>query len=50
MENGRIREHVVKLGNRFGEDVEVLEGLTGGEMIAVSDLSRLENDLPVKVR
>jgi len=50
VENGRIREHVVKLGNRFGEDVEVLEGLTGGELIAVSDLSRLENDLPVKVR
>ena len=50
VENGRIRERVVKLGDRFGEEVEVLEGLSGGELIAVSDLSRLENDLPVKVR
>src|SRR5438093_5379145 len=50
VENGRIRERVVKVGDRFGEQVEVLEGLNGGELIAVSDLSRLENDLPVKAR
>ena len=50
MENGRIREHVIKLGDRFGDDVEVLEGLNGGEWIAVSDLPRLENDLPVRSR
>ena len=50
VENGKIRECVIKVGDRFGEEVEVLEGLNGGELIAVSDLSRLENDLPVKAR
>jgi RND family efflux transporter MFP subunit len=48
--NGRIQERVIKLGDRFGDDVEVLEGLKGGELIASSELSRLENDLPVRVR
>ncbi len=50
IEDGRIRECIVKLGDRFGEDVEILEGLRGGELIAASDLGLLEKDLPVKAR
>lgn len=50
VENGKIRERVIKLGDRFGDEVEVLEGLKGGELIASSELSRLENDLPVRVK
>lgn len=50
VENGKIRERVLKLGDRFGDDVEVLEGLKGGELIASSELSRMENDLPVRVK
>jgi multidrug efflux pump subunit AcrA (membrane-fusion protein) len=50
VENGKIRERVIKLGDRFGDDVEVLEGLKGGEVVASSELSRLENDLPVRIK
>ena len=50
VENGKIRERVIKLGDRFGDDVEVLEGLKGGEVVARSELSRLENDLPVRIK
>jgi RND family efflux transporter MFP subunit len=50
VENGKIREKVIRLGDRFGEDVEVLEGLKGGEWVASSELSRLENDLPVTAK
>jgi RND family efflux transporter MFP subunit len=50
VENGKIRERVVKLGDRFGDDVEILEGINGVEFVAASDLSHLENDLPVRAR
>jgi multidrug efflux pump subunit AcrA (membrane-fusion protein) len=50
VENGKIHEKVIKLGDRFGDDVEVLEGVKGGETVASSELSRLENDLPVRIR
>jgi multidrug efflux pump subunit AcrA (membrane-fusion protein) len=50
VENGKIRERVIKVGDRFGDDVEVLEGLKGGEVVASSELSRLENDLPVRIK
>ena len=50
VENGKIRERVIKLGDRFGDDVEVLEGLKGGEVVTSSELSRLENDLPVRIK
>ena len=45
--NGKVQERVVKQGDRFGEDVGILDGLDGNEILAVSELSWLENDMPV---
>jgi hypothetical protein len=38
----------VKLGDRFGEDVEIIEGLHHGENVATTQLARL--DMGTKVR
>lgn len=47
--NGMIDAREVKLGDRFEDDVEILEGLAEGEMVAVSQLNRLDAGTRVSV-
>lgn len=46
--NGVIDAREVKLGDRFEQDIEILEGVENGERVATSELARL--DAGVKVR
>jgi RND family efflux transporter MFP subunit len=39
----------LKIGDRFEEDVEIVEGLQEGEQVAVTQLSRLDSGTKVKV-
>lgn len=41
IENGQVKELVVKLGDRFGDTIEITEGLPSGAVIAISELSRI---------
>ncbi len=41
IENGQIKEQVVKLGDRFGDTMEITDGLASGAVIAISELSRI---------
>jgi len=41
IENGQIKEQVIKLGDRFGDTIEIIEGLNSGAVIAISELSRI---------
>jgi RND family efflux transporter MFP subunit len=50
IENGEIRERVVKLGDRFGDTVEVTEGLAAGTWIATSELARIRQGIRVEIR
>ncbi len=45
---GVVEARDVKLGDRYGQDVEITEGLEDGEMVATSQVARL--DTGVKVR
>jgi multidrug efflux pump subunit AcrA (membrane-fusion protein) len=47
--DGAIEARDLKLGDRFGEDVEVLEGLREGEEIAISQITRLDTGTRVEV-
>jgi len=40
----------VKIGDRFDSDVEILEGLQEGDMVATSQLSRLDTGVRVAVK
>jgi len=44
-----VEARELKLGDRFGEEVEVLEGLREGEMIAVTGVQRLDTGTKVRV-
>lgn len=44
-----IEARDVKLGDRLGDHVEIVEGLAAGEMIAVSSLPRLDSGVKVLV-
>jgi len=48
IENGQIKEQVVKLGDRFGDTIEITEGLTSGSVIAISELSRIRQGTKVQ--
>ena len=50
IENQQIREQVVKLGDRAGDVIEVLEGLTPGAWIAASELTRIHQGSRVEIR
>ncbi len=45
---GVVEARDVKLGDRYGQEVEITEGLEDGEMVATSEVARL--DTGVKVR
>lgn len=47
--NGQVQERVVKLGDRFGDQFEVLEGIKAQELIATSSLEKLTIGARVEV-
>ena len=49
VEDGVIREKVVKLGDRFGEEIEITAGLTPGTWIATTELARLREGLSARL-
>ncbi|MGD0199449.1 MAG: hypothetical protein ABSD27_01720 [Bryobacteraceae bacterium] len=44
-----LQARELKLGDRFGQDVEVLEGLDSGEQVATSQVTRLDSGVRVRV-
>lgn len=44
-----VEPREVKLGDRFDQDVEIVEGVRPGEQVAVTQLARLESGVPVRV-
>jgi RND family efflux transporter MFP subunit len=50
IENGQVRERVVKLGDRSGNFIEITQGLKVGERIATSELTRMREGIRVKIR
>lgn len=46
--NGRVQERNVRLGERRGDAVEVLEGVKAGEAVATSDLAQLHEGAQVR--
>jgi RND family efflux transporter MFP subunit len=50
IENSQIVEKVVKLGDRFGDVIEVTEGLTSGAWIATTQLTKIQQGSRVEVR
>jgi RND family efflux transporter MFP subunit len=48
-EDGVIDAREVKLGDRFGDDVEVSEGVEEGEQVALTQLTRLDTGTKVAV-
>jgi RND family efflux transporter MFP subunit len=47
--NQRIDAREVKLGDRFDQDVEILEGVREGEQVATTQLARLDTGSQVRV-
>jgi multidrug efflux pump subunit AcrA (membrane-fusion protein) len=50
IENSQIVEKVVKLGDRFGDVIEITEGLTSGVWIATTQLTKIQQGSRVEVR
>lgn len=50
VERGVIREKVVKLGDRYGDAIEITEGLKPGDQIALTELARLREGTAVSVQ
>ena len=50
VKNGIVEAREVKLGDRFEQNVEILEGLEPGEMIAVTQLNRLDTGSKVAAK
>lgn len=44
-----VQAREVKLGDRFDQDVEILEGLNGGETVATTQVARLDTGSQVRV-
>jgi RND family efflux transporter MFP subunit len=44
-----IEAREVKLGDRFDQEIEILEGLEDGEVVAASQLARLDTGVKVRV-
>lgn len=49
VENNTVEARDVKLGDRFENEVEITEGLKEGEMVATTNLSRLDTGLKVRI-
>lgn len=50
IEGGKLKEREIKIGDRHGEDVEILDGLKLGESVALAEEGQvLKDDAPVTV-
>ncbi len=49
VDNGVIKARDVKIGDRFGDDVEIVEGLAASDMVATTQLTRLDSGVKVTV-
>ena len=49
VDDGRLSMRELKVGERVGERIEVLEGVKPGESIATTAVDKLEDGLKVKV-
>jgi RND family efflux transporter MFP subunit len=50
IDNGKIAERIVRSGARFGNEVEIVDGVKAGDLIAKSNLSSLQQGREVAVR
>ena len=50
IENSQIRELVVKLGDRSGDVIEIVDGIAPGVWIATSELTRIRQGSRVEIR
>jgi RND family efflux transporter MFP subunit len=50
IENGKVAERIVRSGARLGNEVEIVDGVKAGDMIAKSNLSSLQQGREVAVR
>lgn len=48
--NGQIDAREVKLGERFDQEVEILEGLEAGDVVATTQLNRLDTGSKVRIK
>lgn len=49
VKNGAIEVRDVRIGDRFPQEIEILEGLEEGEQVAVSALDRLDSGVKVRI-
>jgi membrane fusion protein (multidrug efflux system) len=47
--NGTVQTREVKLGDRFGENIEIAEGVELSEQVAVTQLNRLDTGTRVRI-
>jgi len=50
IENGKVSERIIRSGARLGKDVEIIDGLREGDLIAKSNLANLQQGREVAVR
>jgi len=50
IDSGKASARELKLGERIGNKVEVVEGLRGGEQIALTEVEKLDNGTPVVIQ
>jgi len=50
IENGKVSERIIRSGARLGKDIEIVDGLREGELIAKSNLGSLQQGREVAVR
>lgn len=50
IENGKIEERIVRSGTRLNGDVEILDGVKAGDLVAKSNLGNLQQGREVSVR
>jgi multidrug efflux pump subunit AcrA (membrane-fusion protein) len=49
IDNGRASERIVKLGATDGDLIEIVEGVKSGEVVATSNLDKLQEGSAVSV-
>src|SRR5688572_1748536 len=50
IESGKVAERIVRSGSRIGGDVEIVEGVKEGDVVATSNLGNLQQGREVAVR
>ena len=49
LKDGAVEAREVKLGDQFGQDTEIIEGVEPGEQVAISQLNRLDTGTKIMV-